>query len=81
MPNQPSRRALLHLVAGGLVARSVTPARAQKSPKTAVAYRPEPNDGERCAGCAYFLPDQRACQLVAGDIAPDAWFSLFTPGG
>lgn len=81
MPNQPSRRALLQLVAGGLVAGIVTPVRARKAPKTAVAYQPEPNDGERCAGCAYVRADQRACQRVAGDIAPDVWCSLFTPGG
>ena len=58
------------------------PAIAQKAPKSAVAYQSEPKDGARCDGCQFWIAPENgegpgACQIVGGDIAPEAWCNLW----
>lgn len=55
-------------------------ARAQKAPKKAVAYQNEPKGDQKCANCQFYIePSEGAgkCQVVAGDIAPNAWCNLW----
>jgi hypothetical protein len=63
------------------------PGRCQRNPdalstKEAVSYQPEPNDGQRCDGCQFYIPDQNgdgmgACAIVEGQIAPEGWCTSF----
>ena len=71
-------------VATALTAATVPkgPALAQKAPKKAVAYQPEPKDGARCDQCQFWVAPEGgegpgACQIVQGDIAPEAWCNLW----
>lgn len=48
------------------------------STKAAVEYQEEPEDGEQCDGCTFYIEDKNgdglgACAIVEGTIAPDAW--------
>jgi hypothetical protein len=52
------------------------------SSKDAVSYQEEPNDGEQCSGCQYYIEDknddgQGACAIVEGNIAPEAWCASY----
>ncbi|HEX3864346.1 MAG TPA: hypothetical protein VHY35_21895 [Stellaceae bacterium] len=76
---QTSRRRLL---AGGLavvtgLVGGAPPSRAQvKATKEEALYQPGPKDGQSCAVCALFRPPH-ACEVVQGDIAPQAWCRFF----
>jgi hypothetical protein len=39
-------------------------------------YQTQPNNDQRCALCAHFLPPA-SCQLVAGTIVPNGWCKLY----
>jgi hypothetical protein len=48
------------------------------SEKSAVNYQEEPNDGQQCSNCQFYIEDKNgdgmgACAIVAGNIAPDAY--------
>lgn len=48
----------------------------------AVMYQSEPRDGQRCSGCAFYIPDRNgdglgACAVVEGTIEPQAWCSSY----
>ena len=48
------------------------------SSKSAVDYQEQPNEGQQCSGCQFYIPDKNgdgngACAIVEGNIAPDAW--------
>lgn len=48
------------------------------SSKSAVDYQDQPNEGQQCSGCQFYIPDKNgdgrgACAIVEGNIAPDAW--------
>ena len=45
-------------------------------PKSAVDYGPGHPTGDHCAVCAHFRPPD-ACEVVAGDISPEAWCDRF----
>jgi len=52
------------------------------STKSAVNYQEEPNDGNQCSGCQFYIPDKNgddvgACAIVEGNIAPDAWCASY----
>ena len=62
------------------------PALAQKAPKDSVAYQPTPKEGQRCDGCLFYTPPESgegpgACQIVQGEIAPEAWCNLWAAKG
>jgi len=47
-------------------------------PPEALNYQSMPNNGQRCDGCRYYVPDQNddgmgACTLIAGQVDPDGW--------
>ncbi|ERH07692.1 MAG: iron-sulfur protein, putative nitrous oxide reductase [Halonotius sp. J07HN4] len=44
----------------------------------ALSYQPTPNNGQRCDGCQYYVPDQNgdgmgACTLISGQVDPEGW--------
>lgn len=44
----------------------------------ALNYQPDPNNGQRCDGCQYYVPDQNgdgmgACTLISGQVDPAGW--------
>jgi hypothetical protein len=48
------------------------------SSKEAVNYQDQPQDGQQCSNCRYYIEDKNgdgmgACTLVAGNIAPEAY--------
>lgn len=50
----------------------------QLSTKEAVNYQEEPEDGDKCADCRYYIEDKNgdglgACSLVDGKINPEGW--------
>jgi hypothetical protein len=52
------------------------------SAKDAVNYQSEPNEGEQCSGCQYYIEDRNgdgvgACAIVEGTIDPEAWCSSY----
>lgn len=56
------------------------------SSKEAVDYQSQPNDGEQCAGCRFYIEDKNgdgmgACAIVEGQIDPNGWCASFTPVG
>jgi len=56
-------------------------ARAQKMPKAQAQYQDQPKNGQKCATCRFFIAGDNACQVVAGEIAPEAWCALYAPAG
>ena len=51
-------------------------AAATKLPQKAVHYQPQPKGKARCDTCLQWQAP-KACKLVAGDIAPSGWCSLY----
>lgn len=54
------------------------------STKAAVNYQPEPNDGQQCSGCRFYIPDRNgdglgACAIVEGTIDPAGWCVSYSP--
>lgn len=49
---------------------------AEKTPKAAVNYQDTPQAGQQCSGCVHFI-DGGQCKLVAGEISPQGWCTLF----
>jgi hypothetical protein len=52
------------------------------SSQEAVQYQAEPNEGEQCSNCQYYIPDKNgdglgACSIVEGTIDPEAWCVSF----
>jgi hypothetical protein len=52
------------------------------SSQEVVQYQPEPNEGEQCSNCQYYIPDKNsdgvgACSIVEGTIDPEAWCVSF----
>lgn len=50
---------------------------ANKLSKAASAYQDHPRGEQKCANCQLFEPESRTCKVVEGDIAPEAWCSLW----
>ena len=43
-----------------------------------VDYQPEPNEGQQCSGCTFYIEDKNgdgmgACAIVEGTIDPEGW--------
>lgn len=48
------------------------------SSKDAVSYQDQPEGGQQCSGCAFYIPDKNgddigACAIVEGNIQPDGY--------
>jgi hypothetical protein len=43
-------------------------------------YTTSPHGDQRCASCAYFLPEEHRCTVVAGFIDPNGWSRFYQPG-
>jgi|AntRauTorcE11898_2_1112593.scaffolds.fasta_scaffold08706_2 nitrous oxide reductase accessory protein NosL len=48
------------------------------SSKDAVSYQDQPEGGQQCSGCAFYIPDKNgddigACAIVEGNIEPDGY--------
>ena len=48
------------------------------SAKSAVNYQEQPQDGQQCSNCQFYIEDKNgdgmgACAIVAGNIAPEAY--------
>ncbi|MBK1666984.1 hypothetical protein CKO28_02865 [Rhodovibrio sodomensis] len=86
MTTTRSRRSFLKTSLGGAVAVAggaiaAGPALAQKAPKASVAYQETPKNGQDCEGCMFYVAgtegEPGACQIVQGEIAPQAWCNLW----
>ncbi len=47
-----------------------------KTDKKTAKYQDNPNNGQSCSQCRFFLPP-KSCQLVEGDISPTGWCNFF----
>ena len=50
-----------------------------KVSKAEALYQDEPRAGERCETCVHFIPEQSACEIVAGSISPQGWSKYYEP--
>jgi hypothetical protein len=50
-----------------------------KVSKEEALYQEEPRAGEQCELCVHFIPEQSACEIVAGNISPHGWSRFFEP--
>jgi hypothetical protein len=77
-PNRRSRREFLRCaIAAATGAMGGAAAEAQtKASQQEAEYQPGPKNGLSCRICTLFRPP-RACQAVAGDIAPQGWCKFF----
>jgi len=87
-----SRRGVLKLAAALPAALAAVPfvlagrgAEAAKMPKKQAQYQPDPNGNQKCANCRFYVEGEGGgpgkCQVVAGEIAPEAWCALYAPQG
>jgi len=82
-----SRRRVLHgaavvagsgaLAAGGLTGLSAIAAPSKMSQKAA-GYQTMPKGKQRCDNCLQWQPP-RSCKIVAGEISPRGWCSIYAP--
>jgi High potential iron-sulfur protein len=66
----------------GLLAAETTTAQAKGS-KASFKYQATPNNGQKCSGCALFIPGSSAtangtCKVVDGSISPNGWCTAFS---
>ena len=76
-----------HLIAlpafAAAVAMAAAPAEA-KSTQAAMKYQNSPKNGQKCAGCKFFIPGSSktangACKIVDGSISPNGWCLAYSP--
>lgn len=51
-----------------------------KPPKKQFKYQDTPKDGKKCVDCVHFLPKTNECKVVAGNIDPKGWCTLYNEG-
>jgi hypothetical protein len=56
------------------------PAPAAKVSQASVQYQMQPKGDQKCGNCKYFIAESNACQLVEGEISPEAWCVLWAKG-
>ncbi len=87
-----TRRGVLKLAAALPAALATIPvvlagrgAEAAKMPRQQAQYQPDPNGDQKCANCRFYIEGEGGgpgkCQVVEGDIAPEAWCALYAPQG
>ena len=52
-----------------------------KATKQSVAYQNKPRGNQKCSGCIHFIPSEKACHKVRGQISPEGWCGLWTANG
>ena len=65
------------LLASGLTGFSAVAASNKMSQKAA-GYKPSPKGKQRCDNCLQWQPP-RSCKIVAGEISPRGWCSIYAP--
>ena len=58
-------------------AGSATPAATSKVSPESVKYQAQPKGEQKCSGCQNFIAESSTCKVVAGQISPDGWCSLW----
>lgn len=77
-------KAALVMGAGGALLSAPASLAQQKASKEATNYQDTPKDGQKCSDCRFFIApeggaEMGACQVVAGEIHPNGWCTLYTP--
>lgn len=82
---KPTTRRTILIGAATLAGLAATAAKAAGTmPKANVKYQDHPNGAAQCGKCNYFLPGASAtangkCKIIAGDISPNGWCTMFAP--
>lgn len=58
-------------------AGSAAPAATSKVPPESVQYQAQPKGEQKCSGCLNFVAESNTCKLVAGQVSPEGWCSLW----
>jgi hypothetical protein len=58
-------------------ADSAAPAATSKVPQASVQYQAQPKGEQKCGGCLNFIAESNTCKLVAGQVSPEGWCSLW----
>jgi uncharacterized protein YjbJ (UPF0337 family) len=59
-------------------ADSAAPAAATgKVPQASVQYQAQPKGEQKCGSCLNFIAESNTCKLVAGQVSPEGWCSLW----
>jgi uncharacterized protein YjbJ (UPF0337 family) len=58
-------------------ADSAAPAATSKVSQTSVQYQAQPKGEQKCGGCVNFIAESNTCKLVAGQVSPEGWCSLW----
>jgi hypothetical protein len=53
------------------------PASTSKVPPQSVQYQAQPKGEQKCSGCLNFVAESNTCKVVAGQVSPDGWCSLW----
>jgi len=53
------------------------PAETGKATQASVQYQAQPKGEQKCNGCMHFSAESNTCQVVAGQISPEGWCSLW----
>lgn len=56
---------------------SAAPAAAGKVAQASVQYQTQPKGEQKCGRCLHFIAGSNTCMLVAGQISPEGWCSLW----
>ena len=56
---------------------SAAPAATGKVAQASVQYQTQPKGEQKCGGCQHFIAGSKTCMLVAGQISPEGWCSLW----
>ncbi len=76
---EPTRRAILGVALGMLVALIPAAARAQtKIAQKLVQYQEKPKGPQECDNCLHFVAPS-SCKMVEGKINPKGWCQLYAP--
>ena len=56
---------------------SAAPSATSKVSPASVQYQAQPKGEQKCSGCLNFVAESNTCKLVAGQISPEGWCSLW----
>ena len=58
-------------------AGSAAPAATSKVSPASVQYQAQPKGEQKCGSCLNFVAESNTCKLVAGQVSPEGWCSLW----
>lgn len=58
-------------------ADSAAPAATSKVSQASVQYQAQPKGEQKCGSCLNFIAASNTCKLVAGQVSPEGWCSLW----